>query len=623
MTEQPAQKDSRFAARVLRLFDWMTRHPLLVFAVLSAACLVFSFGLHHLIQGGLAQRPSSLGRPPVYWQTLRMPVLIFRNLGVLFLLFALLVRWKPLTEWNPRALLIGWVILAAACRWATPDLALDLAPKPDALHYAALSSHLLQGEGWTVPVGPNNLPSRFSPGTSIWILLSQWIRPDHPGYGVGAIWLAALLTIGWLGFAGKRLISPRVGIAAALLLAASPAYGFYSRLVMSEVPWSLFVLVAWLLLFASHVGCRGRLAGGFVLGLAMLFKPPHIVMVGAAGMGFLFYLFGDLQVRWREGLAAFCGVLLGVLPVLVYNQVVLGDWLLSGYQIHDSNHYAVSAVFGLHYLWDPPMFKGVIGNMFYYPLTIFGLDPRVSRMLFALPVSLLILLGLLLRSGVPRTSDEAAARQPWLIRSGWILLLANGLFYMPYAYQDSRFFLPVLPVACLLIAMLLEPVLNALRSEVSSFLQVLFLLAFMACGSAIAQVEWEGLRPHRSEQWTVLAESLQDVDLLLSDEDPVALGWYGAWNESTPLIPVMGTDGDWYGRTPEQSRKETGSYMQPFPGLGPILDSAVRDGEVLRVWLSNPRGSLRWLEALSDEWEWEAIPSNLDHLYSFRRKGRA
>ena len=131
-----------------------------------------------------------------------------------------------------------------------------------------------------------------------------------------------------------------------------------------------------------------------VLGAGMLFKPPHAAVIFGAGAGYLAYMVAHPDHRWRNALWLATGVCAGLIPWLLYNRLVLGGWLTSGYGVYDSNRCAVEAIFSLRYLFAPPIEKGFTGNLIYYPMATLGLEPRMSRMLFAIPVSILVAAGL-------------------------------------------------------------------------------------------------------------------------------------------------------------------------------------------------------------------------------------
>jgi hypothetical protein len=269
-----SKRDGGIEIRSSASADSLSPHARKLAWVLSAVSLLIALALHRLVYGIFPSRAISADRPPVYWETLRIHVIFFAYFAVYAAVAGLFLRRLPVSSASVRNLSILALFLALAIRWATPEMALDLSPAPDALHYASLASRLVTSGDWTIPIGPHHLPSRFSPGTSLLLTLIQWIRPDHLGMGVGMIWLSGALAVTLVWWLGSRVFSPRVGVVAALLLASSPAYGHYSRLIMSEIPWSLLVLVALSCIFLAR-GRRSILwSGGFLLGAGMLFNLP-------------------------------------------------------------------------------------------------------------------------------------------------------------------------------------------------------------------------------------------------------------------------------------------------------------------------------------------------------------
>ncbi|MBP7274917.1 MAG: glycosyltransferase family 39 protein [Kiritimatiellae bacterium] len=598
--------------------------------VLSAASLLVAGVLYGLVYGMFPGLALSADRPPIFWETLRIQVIFFAYLSANFAIVALFLRRMPGKSVSAKPLSILALFLALAIRWATPEMALDLSPAPDALHYASLASRLVSSGDWTIPIGPHLLPSRFSPGTSLLLTLIQWIRPDHLGTGIAIIWLSGALAVMLIWRIGSRIFSPRVGVVAALLLASSPAYGHYSRLIMSEIPWSLFILMALSCIYLA----RGRRVilwlGGFLLGLGMLFKPPHAAVMFGAGAGYLAYMYVHPNRRWHNALWLAAGVFAGLVPWLLYNRFVLGGWLLSGYEVYDSNQCAVDAIFSFRYLIAPPIEKGFTGNLIYYPMAALGLEPRMSRMLFAAPVSLLVAIGLWLRRRRSLPADPVSDEGQWLLWGFAGAALPYVLMFMFLHWQDSRYVLPVLPLICLGLAVGIDPFVARLSVTIRCTLLVCLILVLAAMGSAILQVEREGRRPSSHETWHRLASIRTNYDVLATDEDPLILGFYHIWNPGQQVVPVRPPGSDWPGDHPEDLRRRTGIYMTPCGELHQALLPHLSAGRSIAVWLHSPRSHRPLLDSLPPEYALRPWKADLPHGYEltyrtptpeFRKRG--
>ena len=601
--------------------SWMDRHAWHCGLILAAGCLLVAWGLHWAVAHVVPGLNFAQNRPEVFGQTLRVPVLFFAYLGAALAVGSVLWRVSRISSGRMAPLVVVALALACGARWATPDMAADLSPMPDAMYYSSLASRVVSSGQWTVPIGPHELPSRYSPGVSLLMMALQWIRPEHPGMGIGIIWLsgiAAVLLVGWLG---ARVFSPRIGVVAALLLASSPSFGHYTRMIMADVPWSLLVLAALASIYRAR-DRRGLLfAGGLLLALGMLFKPPHGIIVVGAGLGYLAYMFYHPKNRWRNAALIGLGFGVGLVPWLAYNRLVLGTWILSGYHLYDCNRGALDAVFGLRYLFGPPISDGFMGNLMYYPLAMLGLEPHTTRMLFLAPVALGILAGLGFRlTRRPRTesvSDEGR----WLVRGFSMVCAVHSGLFLFYFCQDTRFLLPVLPLFCLCLAVWLDPFIARLGPKLQRLAVLLMILVAAAMGAAIFQVEWEGQRHSNHATRCRVHDALAGTDVLVTDEDPSALGFYRIWTTDRAVLPAIPQGFDWFGDRPDELRRQIGTYMTPFIGLPAALKPHLESNQKIAVWLRRPRESLPLLDYLKPGYELQPWGSDLPFAYWLVRSG--
>ena len=173
----------------------------------------------------------------------------------------------------------------------------------------------------------------------------RWFGKYYPGFPallavgelLGAPWLVNPLLAGVLVFGtfllGRVLVSPGVGLAAALFLALSPLFRNLSTVYLSHVPCSAGALLAALVLVhARRTGSirLGLLAGAF-WGVALTTRPLSalcfLVPFGVVAVR-------DLRVRrsrWVAGAA--CAVTASLVGVLAWNAMITGDPLASAYSI--------------------------------------------------------------------------------------------------------------------------------------------------------------------------------------------------------------------------------------------------------------------------------------------------
>ena len=578
---------------------------------LGLACLPVALAAHWMLTRVCPNLAFTQNRPETFWESLTAHAVFPAYLAGALMLAAILLRWVG-GRMQPGRLVVIVICMALAVRWTTPDMALDLSPPPDALHYAALASRFVSQGEHTIPIGPHahGLPSRFAPGLSLFLAASQWHYPGHLGSGIYCMWLAGALTIGLLWRVGRRLFSPHVGALAALFLALSPSYAYNTRHIMGDVPWSLAVLGACSLIMLA----RGRkwwlFAGGFVLGAGMLIKQPHLGIIGSIGAGYLVYMAYHPEGRWRNALTIGAGLILGLMPWLLYNRLVIGDWLLSGYHVHDPVMNTAQEAFGLRYVFGPPVVKGVMGNLLYYPLSLLGLEPQVARMLFPLPVSIFAAVALVHRWRHPPVTASWSEEARWFLTvSGIATVLFLGLF-MFFSHQQSRYVFPVLPFLCLGLAVMAEPFSAGLRRVTHVQALVLVLACLAAVGASILHVEQAGRRPRLHETWRRLPAALAEFDVFATDEDPAAIGFYGIRTPSGLMVPVIPEGQEYYEDDPVRTRARTGVYRSLYPGLAKTLMPQLEAGRSVAVWLRQPHLHLALLDVIQPHYRlepWDAV----------------
>jgi hypothetical protein len=284
-----------------------------------------------------------------------------------------------------------------------------------------------------------------------------------------------------------------------------------------------------------------------------------------------------------------------------------------------SNRCTADAVFGLQYLFGPPVEKGFMGNLLYYPITMLGLEPRMSRMLFALPTALLVLAGLWdrfrRRSPTVSISDEARG----LLWGCAGAVGAYGVMFMVFAWQDTRYLLPILPPICLGLAYLIDPLIQRIGCQGQRGLLGLMIMVLVSMGAAILHVELEGRRPHNQATWSRLPSLLADYDVLLTDEDPIALGFYGIWTTNRTVVPVLPAGTDWYEDDPAETRRRTGTYQTPYVGLDRAVKPHLDSGRRIAVWLVFPRAHRALLDCLPPEYTLKPWSADIPNGYALVR----
>ena len=559
---------------------WLTAFVAMALAGAAGAILIRHVGVPFLVAH---MQPEKL--TPMFWRFIDLACLIPAYAGGFALAGLALALWIPVEKWSLRFLLAAVFALAMLARVTTPDMALDTIVRPDGAHYSATASTLLTHGLPLVPIGSLRVPSSYMPGTSLILCLTQWVHPAHLGWGIWAIGLCGGLAI-WLVYRlGKQIFSVPVGVVGALLLAVSPAYGYYSKELMSEVPWSLTVLVTFYLLIKEpHTGWR-YFGAGALAGLGLLFKIPHAGIVAAVGLSVALGMWQARFANWRPALCSLFGVAVGAAPCLLYNRFFLGHWITTSYRLWWPQWASVSNAFDFRYLFAPVLTDGRmssgIGNLPYYLLTFFGLDPRTERMPWIAPIAVLFIVSLFIAR--PWKSLSSSGRR-FLLLTGLCAILYAGPFFL-CSFQDVRFFLPILPPLFLAAAVPLAAVTGTWSRGLQCLLLSVLVIALAAIACSVAHVQGSAKYIHERVLWERLAHAARDFDMLVSDENPVILSHYGVWNARTVLVPLYPPGEVWFSSDPRRALATEGVLVTSFVGTMPVVTEELKQGRRVAAWI--------------------------------------
>jgi hypothetical protein len=235
-----------------------------------------------------------------------------------------------------------------------------------------------------------------------WSVAPFLVAPVCAAIAVGATYkLARALDVG-----------EGLSIAAAVMLAVSPAWIFFAQDVMSDVPATMWCTLAMLFAVRSQRGVAWAIACGIAFGIAVWVRPTNLLLLPALGFA----------MRWRLRPIAIAGVTavpLGV-AMMVVNRVIWGGAISTGY-----GDIAIKAGVcgGHHALWlaatlTPLVFPGALFLVFMKRIPIW---------------------------------------QRWMLASWFLTFFA---FYSSYPICDAwwylRFLLPAFPALLIAFALMVE-----------------------------------------------------------------------------------------------------------------------------------------------------------------------
>ncbi len=176
----------------------------------------------------------------------------------------------------------------------------------------------------------------------IYVLLGEstlWVGLVQVGMGTALCWFVYAI--------GHTLWGERVGLLAAALLAGYGVLIFYDGALLTASPIGFLNLFALYLLIgrgeATPVRC---LSAGLLLGLSTAARPS--VMLFAVFLLLWFYVEGRYRLL-KQGLLLWCGILLIVLPVVLRNYALGGEWGLTtssaGMNFYVGNHQQATGIY--------------------------------------------------------------------------------------------------------------------------------------------------------------------------------------------------------------------------------------------------------------------------------------
>lgn len=319
---------------------------------------------------------------------------------------ALGIRWGTFVAGGSDS----YCYLHQAQRWASgrlqvPEpLALD-APWPDAPLTFAPAGHLPSPTvpGAVVPICPAGLSIAMAPLVAIGGIRAAFLLV--PLFGA--------LLVGATCAAGSRF-GARIGVASALVAAASPVFLYQLVQPMSDVP----AAALWMLAVAAVTGTRRRGAalGGLAAGAAILMRPNLVPLAVPLGMFLLWRPERTWRDRGRTASVFAAGVAAGGVAVALIQSALYGSALVSGYG-------SVGALFSA---------GSIVPNAMRYASWLSATQTPAWLLAAAAPV---LLPGALTR-----------------LFAG--LFLVNVACYLPYGVFDDwsylRFLLPTLPLLMIL-----------------------------------------------------------------------------------------------------------------------------------------------------------------------------
>jgi len=553
---------------------------------LSLFSALFALLLDQQIFPYLIGRYPEATSTPFFRETQASVIFVFQHLVFSSIAVALLIRIFPAKRVSWRVPGFVVLVLAGLLRFATPDMALNSIHKPDGVHYQLLAMSMVSKYSWLIESGFFSVPSRMQPAPSLAMALTTWLDADYFGTGIFSIWLASLASIVLVYRIGSRVWGRDTGLLAALLLSLSAIHVHFSRSLMGEIPWVLANIAALGLIVCGSFRIWRFILAGVIIGFGMMFKQNQMMLAGAFGLVMIAFRFSNpAEIQWRS-IVGFClGVVAGFAPLLVYQKLVLGGWLFSGYHAWDLDSIAMENILSWSFLFGLDARGRGIGTVPAYLFSFSGLDPRPDKTIWYFPLSLLVWLPLLRL----RTLNQGTPRQRFAF---YACLVSTILFCAPFLFfghRQPRYFLPVLPCWMLLMSLSIVGLARwpRLQEFLSSSLWVVIAI-LVAALSAEARIQINPVREPERVAMTRAAQAMESYDCLVTDEDRMLMAHFGAWREYDQLIPLVATGEPFLLEHPMEKLRSARTVSYAFEGVSPAIQKRLDQNKRVALWLRYP-----------------------------------
>jgi len=399
-------------------------------------------------------------------------------------------------------LLVAMVIL-----YISPYNASDLSISPDSVEYA-IGAHNYAYKGiCRISYCNEWFPIRYSPWFSMFMLAPVfYFLGGEVGNAVIPIYLLGLSGVCAAYFIGFMISNRTGGVVAALLMLSLPVYQFYSKVIMTDIPATVFILWASLIYMKivadkNFSVCYFLIAGflsafcGGLRPLTYVLILPFLVVIICSGL---------------SSVGKFIRIMLLSIPSLVviaatfiYNSFTFGSYMRSGYNF-----------------WCPIPYD--------YPNLILSFSNILKNLpiLFFSPLPFLFFIftaSFLIRKKISSKNN--------ITDKGGILLIFTLFisipilcFHLLYFYPEERFYLPLLAFSVIFTASEISYWIPSryCRSRKHSLFLVCLLLLLLICKFYLP-ITRIPLRRIIAEQINVLTP---DNSIIISSIDPVYLNFF-------------------------------------------------------------------------------------------------
>jgi len=252
--------------------------------------------------------------------------------------------------------LLAAILVSAAFRfYQPPEAARALSHVPDGVECTLAMRNLLDGHGFTLRLNGVDYPSRYQPWFSLfWVAPALLFADGNVLWAWTGCFAAALAAVAAAFELGRRIGGAACGLLLAAALAVFADFARFANVVMTEVPCTFLMICAalrWIRLCGeTRVRFGSYLLFGLWCALAGALRSSALVLAALAILPLVKRspdrrsAAGALAAAWLPAIAV-------AAANAVWNKVVFGEFLRSGYHFWDPYSYdTLSTTFHWRYL---------------------------------------------------------------------------------------------------------------------------------------------------------------------------------------------------------------------------------------------------------------------------------
>ncbi|MEJ2745227.1 MAG: glycosyltransferase family 39 protein [bacterium] len=445
-------------------------------------------------------------------------------------------------------LLAAILALAYWLRVTEPYYISDLPIVPDSAQYAVAGYNLAHGKGLWIYINDLKLPLNYPCGFPMILALFYMITDASLHSAIYVVLAFGLLSILLVYLFARTVFGTFTALVSALLLTVAPLYVGYSQVLISDMVSNAFIVLGLWLAWSAATRERGRTALWILAGISCGFSATVHMLSGITVVPLLAACLCGARGRPREGIRglayALGGFIVGFSPVLIYNLMAFGSVCTTGYE-YWARWGEGQSNFSLSYaLSNTAVSERGDGrsNITYYLWHFLGLSWPTFFAPYFPGILLLACVGAFACMG--KRGRMERGRFCFASMSVSLVLVTLLLLFF-YSFQMSKFFLPVVPVICVLAARGVVILLGVFKdSDVKSRLlrvPVAILIAVTAWGCARPFMD-AGIRRHAPTWWYEGMKTLNRIAprdaVLISGIDGVYVTHYFIEGTDRSYVPI-------------------------------------------------------------------------------------